>query len=394
VLVVDDDDVCRLAATTLLEGLGLVADVASDGRQALEMTAKWPYVAVFMDCSMPEIDGFAAATQIARRDGTGRHTLVIAMTVHPRTLCLASGMDFHIAKPLQIDELRDDCTQLGLLTRAGGSETEPAAISRPDTPLVRLPAEDIAGNDPILAAELALTFIAQASLGLPELWRAVNASDWPALRRFSNEVGQPAAVVGVVRVADLCDRLSKAAHSRQATAAAAIEPQLRQALADTAAAIRSRLDRTYGALMTETIDEADMESAPGEDDSPSSSPMRVAIADDDPFARVAIEMMIGGADGLALIGSADGVAEIVEFASLEQPDVVVLDWMMPGGGGPEAARRILRRSPGMPIVALTSSDSHEAFSEMTRAGACGFLVKGGPPEKFVQTIRQALEMAA
>src|SRR6202035_2610019 len=78
VLVVDDDEVCRFAATTLLERLGMATDVAGNGREALEMTAKRPYVAIFMDCAMPEVDGYTAAREIAHRDGRSRHTLVIA----------------------------------------------------------------------------------------------------------------------------------------------------------------------------------------------------------------------------------------------------------------------------------------------------------------------------
>ena len=54
VLVADDDSVSRVAAKWLLERVGLVADIAVDGREALEMAGEWPYVAIFLDCFMPE----------------------------------------------------------------------------------------------------------------------------------------------------------------------------------------------------------------------------------------------------------------------------------------------------------------------------------------------------
>jgi DNA-binding NarL/FixJ family response regulator len=117
--------------------------------------------------------------------------------------------------------------------------------------------------------------------------------------------------------------------------------------------------------------------------------VRVAIADDDPLARFAIEAMIDRAHGLVFVGGTDRVAGIVEIAVLERPDVIVLDWMMPGGGGPEAARRILGQRPDTRIVALTSSDNHEASLEMTRAGARWFLVKGCSPDRLARTIHQA-----
>jgi CheY-like chemotaxis protein len=333
-------------------------------------------VAIFMDCSMPEVDGYTAARQIGRRDGPSRHTLVIAMTAHSRTVCLAAGMGFHITKPLEIDELRADCTRLGLLARAGTLPSEPAPMSESDSPLMMLSGEGLAANAP--GAEAAWTVIEQATFRLPELWRATNAADFTALRQISQELSREATVVGALRVADLCSSLANAAGEGQTAVVAAIELQLRQALADTAEAIKSQLD---GTASTEAS------TAPH-------SPTRIAIADDDALARFAIETLIGAADGLALVGSAEGVDEIVELAIAQRPDVVVLDWMMPGGGGPEAARRILSRSPDTRIVALTSSDSFDARLEMARAGARDFVVKGGAPEKLTETIRHGLGAAA
>ena len=52
VLVVDDDEISRLAAVGLLRRLGLTVDIAADGREALELSAQWSYVAIFMDCPL------------------------------------------------------------------------------------------------------------------------------------------------------------------------------------------------------------------------------------------------------------------------------------------------------------------------------------------------------
>ena len=123
-------------------------------------------------------------------------------------------------------------------------------------------------------------------------------------------------------------------------------------------------------------------------------PVRVAVADDDPVARLAIEAMIESAGSLELVGAAGGVEEIVNLAAVKHPQVVVLDWMMPGGGGPQAARRILDHRPNTGIVALTSSDSPEASLEMLRAGANCFLVKGSSADELAQTSRQALAASA
>lgn len=113
------------------------------------------------------------------------------------------------------------------------------------------------------------------------------------------------------------------------------------------------------------------------------------IADDDPLARALIEEIIKRDDELELVGSAGDAAGAIELAGEHQPDVAVLDWVMPGGGGPAAARQIQIQSPDTKIVALTSSDSQEAEMDMLRAGARSFLVKGCSPEELVRTVRAA-----
>jgi DNA-binding NarL/FixJ family response regulator/HPt (histidine-containing phosphotransfer) domain-containing protein len=116
----------------------------------------------------------------------------------------------------------------------------------------------------------------------------------------------------------------------------------------------------------------------------------VALADDDALARIAVGAMLESADWLELVGEADGVEEIVELVAAKRPEVVVLDWLMPDGGGPEAARRILDHRPRTLIVALTSSDSLTALTEMNSAGAACLVTKGGSADQLTQTIGRAL----
>jgi DNA-binding NarL/FixJ family response regulator len=118
------------------------------------------------------------------------------------------------------------------------------------------------------------------------------------------------------------------------------------------------------------------------------------VSDDDPLALLAIKTMIENVDSLTFVGGAGGVEEIVSLTNVTRPHVVVLDWVMPNGGGPEAARRILSDRPGTRIVGLSSSDSPEASLDMMRAGANGFLLKGGSAEELEETIRQVVAVWA
>src|SRR5208283_4131467 len=80
VLVAEDNVVNQRVAVRMLEKLGVRADVAANGREAVEMFELLPYDAVFMDCQMPEMNGYEAATEIRRREGGQRHIAIIAMT--------------------------------------------------------------------------------------------------------------------------------------------------------------------------------------------------------------------------------------------------------------------------------------------------------------------------
>jgi signal transduction histidine kinase/CheY-like chemotaxis protein len=109
VLVAEDNVVNQKVAVRMLERLGLRADVAANGREAVRMFELLPYDLIFMDCQMPEMDGYEAAQEIRRREGPGRHVAIIAMTADAmagcREQCLEAGMDDFVAKPVAMEAL-------------------------------------------------------------------------------------------------------------------------------------------------------------------------------------------------------------------------------------------------------------------------------------------------
>ena len=109
VLVTEDNIVNQKVAARMLEKLGVRPDVAADGREAVEMFGLLPYDLIFMDCQMPEMDGYAAAREIRRRESAHQHVPIVAMTAEVlegcREQCLAAGMDDHIAKPIKLELL-------------------------------------------------------------------------------------------------------------------------------------------------------------------------------------------------------------------------------------------------------------------------------------------------
>jgi CheY-like chemotaxis protein len=109
VLVVEDNVVNQKLAIGLLQKLGLRADVAANGIEALEMFELLPYDVIFMDCQMPEMNGYDAATEIRRREAQDRHVAIIAMTADvlqgSPERCIAAGMDDYISKPINMNAI-------------------------------------------------------------------------------------------------------------------------------------------------------------------------------------------------------------------------------------------------------------------------------------------------
>jgi DNA-binding NarL/FixJ family response regulator len=113
--------------------------------------------------------------------------------------------------------------------------------------------------------------------------------------------------------------------------------------------------------------------------------LRLIIADDDALARALIEAIVLRDGDLELVGCAETAERAVELATEHRPDVAVIDWVMPNGGGEAAAREILLRSPDTKIVALTAPNTKTADVAMAR----GALAKGSPPAQLLSAIRKA-----
>ena len=107
------------------------------------------------------------------------------------------------------------------------------------------------------------------------------------------------------------------------------------------------------------------------------SPIRILIADDEPALRGALADLLAHEDERwcwsATAGDAD---EAIELAHASRPDVALVDVSMPAGGGPRAAREIIRVSPATRVIALSAFEDRPTVLEMLRAGAVGYLVKG------------------
>ncbi|MEV4315964.1 response regulator transcription factor [Actinocrispum sp. NPDC049592] len=114
--------------------------------------------------------------------------------------------------------------------------------------------------------------------------------------------------------------------------------------------------------------------------------IRVLVADDHAAIRAGLVMILGGAEGIEVVGEAADGAMAVKMARELRPDVVLMDVRMPGTDGIEATRR-LTQDGICDVVVLTTFDLDEYVHGALRAGAAGFLLKSVDAPRLIESIR-------
>jgi CheY-like chemotaxis protein len=108
-LLVDDNSMNRQLFSMIMEKYGFKVEMASNGLEAVEISAVHPFDLVFMDCRMPVMDGFEATRLIREREGDAQRSTIIALTanVSPEysRQCLEAGMDDYLSKPIDLQHL-------------------------------------------------------------------------------------------------------------------------------------------------------------------------------------------------------------------------------------------------------------------------------------------------
>lgn len=116
--------------------------------------------------------------------------------------------------------------------------------------------------------------------------------------------------------------------------------------------------------------------------------IRLLIVDDHAIVRRGVKALLAQIDDMAVIGEASDGAEAITLASALQPDVILMDLILPNVGGIEAIRQISVRHPAIAILVLTSFASDDKVFPAIKAGALGYMLKNADLEELVTAIRQ------
>ena len=117
----------------------------------------------------------------------------------------------------------------------------------------------------------------------------------------------------------------------------------------------------------------------------------VLIVDDHAVVRQGLRTFLELQDDMVIAGEAANGLEAIEAAKRHQPDIVLLDLVMPKLGGVEATPQIIAVSPNSRVIILTSFGENDQVLPAIRAGAQGYLLKDIPPGELVQAVRDAYQ---
>ncbi|MBC7359341.1 MAG: response regulator [Desulfacinum sp.] len=231
VLVVEDNPVNLEFCREILEDFGCRVDAAGNGREALEKLRRESYDLVFMDCQMPQMDGYEATVAFRRleqeRSAAGKRTPVVALTAHAlegdREKCLAAGMDDYLSKPFTVVQMRELLVKF--LGRPedkgwGGNDSDPqgrhgpeegnaAAGSAGDAHLPVLDMQAIEnirllerpGREDILERMIGI-YLQRTPEIIEEMRRSLQDQDLTGLHRAAHSLKSTSATMGLMRVAE------------------------------------------------------------------------------------------------------------------------------------------------------------------------------------------------
>lgn len=229
-LLVEDNVTNQQVAIATLAQMGYEIDSVTNGREAIAALREADYDLVFMDCHMPEMDGFEATTEIRRHEGATRRTPIVAMTAsalpEDRERCLAVGMDDYLTKPVRRDELHaviqrwlhetggQDAASMPALETLGAVSFE----SRPLEPEALHNLRDLGGTNHGFLCEIIDLFLKESVERLAGISEAATNRDFKAIRHLAHTQRGASLNFGANALAQLCEELENIGDSNPETA--------------------------------------------------------------------------------------------------------------------------------------------------------------------------------
>jgi PAS domain S-box-containing protein len=200
VLLVEDNDINRLYAKSILKNWHCQADIAENGLVAIEKVKNNTYDIVLMDVQMPVMDGYEATKAIRQMDSPMRDVPIIALTANATKkdveLCLASGMNDYLPKPFTPEDLQRKIFEDLKIEPAAMSPTE-FTTRKTNTAFDFSYLRSVSGNNEEFIREMIHTFIQTIPPILSDMGKSLEEKDWTKLSRLAHQIKPSFALMGM-----------------------------------------------------------------------------------------------------------------------------------------------------------------------------------------------------
>ena len=233
ILLVEDNVVNQHVAQSMLQKLGITADVANNGLEAIEALETIPYDLVFMDIQMPEMDGMEACRHIRNKNSSviNHDVPIIAMTAHAmkgdKEKCIEAGMSDYMSKPInlellaaKIDKWLNNAPQKEDVTNSQDEENKEPLIFDHE-----LFMENIM-DDIVIARGIVEIFYRNAPRQLGELKEAIDKKEIAMIVNSAHSLKGASASVGGMALCDISSRIEILANSGQIDEVVKLLPEL------------------------------------------------------------------------------------------------------------------------------------------------------------------------
>ena len=217
VLVVDDNSVNQKVAARMLSRLGCRVDLAANGREALDLVSQVGYDVVFMDCMMPEMDGYESTAAIRQLTTEASRTPIIAMTANAmqgdRERCLAAGMDDYLSKPVQPEQLAEALARWtgAVATAITPAAPPPAQAGSVDRGVIEGFRQLQEPGAPDIVTEFIDLFLEDLPARREAIIEALGTGEGERVRAAAHALKSSAAYIGARELARLCKEVEQRA---------------------------------------------------------------------------------------------------------------------------------------------------------------------------------------
>ncbi len=231
-LLAEDNEINQKVALGIFKNFGYRTDVVSNGKDAVRAMEKTHYDMVFMDCQMPEMDGYAATGEIRSFQSKvlDHNVPIIAMTAHAmkgdREKCLAAGMDDYISKPIHPEKLLEVIEKWLDGPKKSHPEETPVNIAPMNNIFDRIGFLNRLMGDKDLAGEILDGFLAEVPLQVFELKKALDSGDPHSIREQAHSLKGASANVGAMALEEVALKIELAGKDEDLTKANALISEL------------------------------------------------------------------------------------------------------------------------------------------------------------------------